>query len=261
MRTTTVITAILALALAATPVSAAVEPQAVEGTIGVFECNENDDCFLTVGDEKGNVIDALCNLPLCDEWHEVGEMPERYAGRPVQVTIEQGMQRDTNGTILGGYPEITAMRFTDLEGFGDESFFFTTMIVVTKSVHSVKAPPPPAGYDRPYPNVEIVYDLHGDDDAWGRADPPTRPGGRCTIHLAPLGRTFETKDGTELLEPVGLPKLIAHEMAHCWGLEHVAQADGTVDHTKWVLAPNQQPKTATPAKAPATPVNTWPGSW
>ena len=82
----------------------------------------------------------------------------------------------------------------------------------------VIANPPPAKYDKPYANIEIVYDLPGDvaGEPWGLTEPATRQGGRCVIHLAPLGSILEYDGGVEILEPVGLPKLIQHdEMGHC----------------------------------------------
>jgi len=65
---------------------------------------------------------------------------------------------------------------------------------------------------QPYANVEIVYDLPGDvaGEPWGLTEPATRQGGRCVIHLAPLGSILENDGGVETLEPVGLPKLIQH---------------------------------------------------
>jgi hypothetical protein len=47
-------------------------------------------------------------------------------------------------------------------------------------------------------------------EPWGLTEPATRQGGRCVIHLAPLGSILENDGGVETLEPVGLPKLIQH---------------------------------------------------
>jgi len=100
------------------------------------------------------------------------------------------------------------------------SMVFDVVVVTLLDVHGVTASPPPPRFDKPYANVAIVYDLPRDGGPWGLTEPPTRPGGRCVIHLAPIGSVLEYKGGVEILEEVGLPKLLRHEMGHCRGLIH-----------------------------------------
>jgi hypothetical protein len=116
------------------------------------------------------------------------------------------------------------------EAAGPRSMVMDVALVVTMNVHGAAASPPPPKYDKTYANVEIVYDLpwHREGDAWGLTETPARPGGRCVIHLAPLGSALEEEDGIELLEPVGLERLLRHEYGHCNGLIH---PDGKLD--KW----------------------------
>src|SRR5262245_43487917 len=104
-----------------------------------------------------------------------------------------------------------------------QSMVIDVVVAVTMNVHAVTASPPLPKSDKPYANVEIVYDLPGDrgsGEPWGWTDVPSRPGGRCVIHLAPLGSVLEYEGGVEILEPVGLPSLLRHEHGHCWGLGH-----------------------------------------
>jgi hypothetical protein len=109
-----------------------------------------------------------------------------------------------------------------LETAGTNSMLADAVLITMAGIHAVAAPPPPAQYDKPYPNAEIVHDLPWDGGAWGLTELPARKGGRCVIHLAPLGSASEEEAGIELLEPVGLPRLLRHEMGHCWGLIHGA---------------------------------------
>jgi hypothetical protein len=110
---------------------------------------------------------------------------------------------------------------------GPRSMIVDAVLVTMLNIHSVAAPPPPQQYDKPYPNVGVVYDLPWDGSAWGLTELPARKGGRCVVHLAQFGSAFQEEAGIELLEPVGLPRLIRHEMGHCWGLVH--DRDGQAD--------------------------------
>jgi hypothetical protein len=125
-----------------------------------------------------------------------------------------------------------------LEASGTRSMVADSVMITAFNIHGVNSPPPPAKYDRPYPNVDIVYDLPREGEAWGHTEPPARPGGRCVIHLAPLGATFQEETGIEFLEPVGLPQLIRHEMGHCHGLIH--DADGRPDEWHKVAAADRE---------------------
>jgi hypothetical protein len=79
---------------------------------------------------------------------------------------------------------------------------------------------PPPQYDHPYRGqVEFVYDFPIEVDGeylWGHTVPPRRPGGKCLIHLSPIGSVVTNQVMTE----EGLRTLIRHETAHCVGWRH-----------------------------------------
>jgi hypothetical protein len=112
-----------------------------------------------------------------------------------------------------------------------QSMVLDVALVVTMNVHGVTANPPPPKFDKPYANVEIVYDLPGDwaGEPWGWTDVPSRPGSRCVVHLAPLGSVIEYEGGVEILEEVGLSRLLRHEMGHCNGAQHPSR----YEQDKW----------------------------
>jgi hypothetical protein len=140
-----------------------------------------------------------------------------------------------------------------------QSMFIDVVVAIALGVHGVDANPPPKPYDHPYTGpVQIVKDLPADGSIWGFTEPPKVKGGTCVIHLAPLGSTFETEDGIELLEAVGRPKLIRHEMGHCNGLVHPTVRE----YWKWKLAPApQRPKTSQPRRVAPYPGPGWPPAW
>jgi hypothetical protein len=120
----------------------------------------------------------------------------------------------------------------------------------TGPVHGVPgtmagAPPPPAAYDRPYPNVEIISS--NDMAYWNKyglaavTKPPQVPGGKCYIYHMPIGE-FVMSHGTLLMmEQVGYAALIRHEMGHCHGLVHPSSAR-TKEYASdlWVLLKKPQ---------------------
>jgi hypothetical protein len=143
------------------------------------------------------------------------------------------------------------------------SMVFDVVVVTMLDVHGVTASPPPPRYDKPYANAEVVFDLPGvAGEPWGLTEPPARPGGRCVIHLAPLGSVLEYDGGVELLEPVGLPKLIQHEIGHCRGLVHpgdrldewaeIADADrgkiAAIARRQWLQIKGQRDVASAPAR-------------
>jgi len=115
------------------------------------------------------------------------------------------------------------------------SMIIDAVVQVMLNVHGVTSPSPPPKFDRPYANAEIVFDLPGvAGEAWGLTEPPTHKGGRCVVHLAPLGSAVDDGEGgIEFLEPVGLPRLIRHEMGHCNGLAHTVD-----DPDRWAEVPD-----------------------
>jgi len=80
---------------------------------------------------------------------------------------------------------------------------------------------PPAKYDHPYRGpVEYVYDfplaLDDGDYLWGYTVPPKRRGGKCLIHLSPIGSVVTDQVMTEET----LRRMIRHETGHCHGWHH-----------------------------------------
>jgi hypothetical protein len=77
------------------------------GIITNFECGDN--CYLTIKTEGGREITALCAARNCAAWNEQAEMPEKFMGRQVQVTIGVGEQYDGAGNLMGDFPAFTRM--------------------------------------------------------------------------------------------------------------------------------------------------------
>jgi hypothetical protein len=113
----------------------------------------------------------------------------------------------------------------------DWSMVIDVAVAVMFDIHGADPLPPPPQYDRPYSGrVEIKTDLPANDKIWGWTDMPKQPGGKCVIHLAPIGSFTLTGSGIELLEDVGMVKLLRHENGHCNGAVHLtAEAQN-----KWV---------------------------
>jgi hypothetical protein len=118
----------------------------------------------------------------------------------------------------------------DLRASHTQSMAVDAVFVTMLNIHGVEASVPPARFDRPYPNVEVVYDLPYSSKLWGWTEMPKRPGGQCIIHLAPLGRIALAGGGIELLEAVGMPQLLRHEKGHCAGGVHPDNGD----HRVWL---------------------------
>jgi hypothetical protein len=118
----------------------------------------------------------------------------------------------------------------DLRASPTQSMVVDAVFVTMLNIYGVEASVPPARFDQPYPNTEVVYDLPYNSKLWGWTEMPKRPGGQCIIHLAPLGRMALAGGGIELLEAVGMPQLLRHEKGHCNGGVH--PDDG--DHRVWL---------------------------
>jgi hypothetical protein len=128
--------------------------------------------------------------------------------------------------------------------FGLDSFFLQVMTVEMQDIHRLPdAPPPPAKYDRPYPNVEII--MSRDMDYWEESNltavtkPPQTPGGKCYIYHRPMNEPTRARNGKlYVLEQVSFPALIRHEMGHCWGLIHLSsERTKEMHHDLWSPGP------------------------
>jgi hypothetical protein len=80
---------------------------------------------------------------------------------------------------------------------------------------------PPTKYDHPYRGqVEFVYDfplaLSDGEYLWGYTVPAKRPGGKCLVHLSPIGSVVNN----EVMTEETLRRLIRHETSHCAGWRH-----------------------------------------
>lgn len=91
------------------PASASMDTDVVSGEISSYECGDN--CYLTIVSADGEELTGLCAAPECDAWNEVAEMPARFVGRAVTVTIEMGEQTDADGNVMGEFPSFTRITF------------------------------------------------------------------------------------------------------------------------------------------------------
>jgi hypothetical protein len=68
------------------------------GVIVRYECGDN--CYLTIRDNDRKEHTALCAAPECKLWNERAEMPRKFIGKHVQVTIGLGDQYDGEGNLV-----------------------------------------------------------------------------------------------------------------------------------------------------------------
>src|SRR6516165_1635600 len=132
------------------------------------------------------------------------------------------------------------------EAAGTQSMFADAVLVTALNIHGTTVSPPPSRFDKAYANVEVVFDLPWvEGGGWGFTEPPARPGGRCVIHVAPLGSALQGEDGVEVLEAVGLPRLLRHEYGHCRHLIHGDLTRGPAASDQWSeVAPADRAKLA-----------------
>ena len=105
MRASFLISLTFAMAILAAPALAA--DKSVTGKIVSFECGDN--CYLTIKPKSGGEINALCSVDLCASWYETQEMPAKFKGRKVKISLGTGKQVDGAGNDMGEYPEITKL--------------------------------------------------------------------------------------------------------------------------------------------------------
>jgi hypothetical protein len=70
----------------------------VEGSILVYECGAN--CYLTVVSKDSRYHSGLCAAPICQAWNEKTEMPIKFKGRKVRITLGKGLQYDSTGNVM-----------------------------------------------------------------------------------------------------------------------------------------------------------------
>jgi hypothetical protein len=73
----------------------------IEGTISEYSCGDN--CYLTIIDKKGKKHEGLCVAPLCSKFNETTEMPKKYKGKRVKVTVGKGKRFDGGGNFMDNY--------------------------------------------------------------------------------------------------------------------------------------------------------------
>jgi hypothetical protein len=79
------------------------------GKIVRFECGDN--CYLIIRTSAGKELTGLCAAKTCQPWNEAVEMPAKYVGRRVTVTLGKGQQVDGAGNVMGDFLSFTAVRF------------------------------------------------------------------------------------------------------------------------------------------------------
>jgi hypothetical protein len=95
---------IVAAVLVSALPSAAADKKA-SGVIKSYECGDN--CYLTIKTKAGKEITALCAADGCAAWNERAEMPDKFIGWRVTVTIGSGKQYDGSGNFMGDFPAFT----------------------------------------------------------------------------------------------------------------------------------------------------------
>ena len=83
----------------------------IVGTIRDYTCGDN--CYLTIVDARGKKHDGLCTASLCQAWNKAVEMPKRFVGRKVRVTVTKGMQVNDNGDPMGPFPAFRKIELLD----------------------------------------------------------------------------------------------------------------------------------------------------
>ena len=81
----------------------------IEGIISEYECGDN--CYLTIIDAGGKEHIGLCTASLCQKWNEKVEMPAKFKGKKVRITVGKGLQYDAGGNVMG---EMDAFKKIDL---------------------------------------------------------------------------------------------------------------------------------------------------
>jgi hypothetical protein len=83
----------------------------IEGRINNYECGDN--CYLTIVDKSGKKHVGLCTARKCSPWNDATELPRRYIGKKVVVTLGRGVQLDGNGDVVGHMTAFVSVRFVD----------------------------------------------------------------------------------------------------------------------------------------------------
>ena len=83
----------------------------LEGRIDHFHCGDN--CYLTIVDKLNRERTGLCTAPECRPWNAKVEMPARYVGKRVIVTLDRGTQYDAGGNVMGRMMAFRKIRFLD----------------------------------------------------------------------------------------------------------------------------------------------------
>ena len=83
----------------------------LEGRIDDIRCGDN--CYLTIIDKLGKEHTGLCTAPECRPWNAKVEIPARYIGKRVVVTLDRGTQYDAGGNVMGRMTAFRKIRFPD----------------------------------------------------------------------------------------------------------------------------------------------------
>lgn len=81
------------------------------GLIQRYECGDN--CYLTIVDPEGTEQTGLCAAPECAAWNENAEMPQRFVGKRVEVTLDVGQLYDAANNAQGEFMAFSELRFLD----------------------------------------------------------------------------------------------------------------------------------------------------
>jgi hypothetical protein len=98
------------LALSITVAGPAVaKDKTTTGKIVRFECGDN--CYLVISDGKGREVTGLCTAPQCESWNFAAEMPSKFRGVRVKVTLGKGFQVNGEGDVQAEHVAFSNLQF------------------------------------------------------------------------------------------------------------------------------------------------------
>lgn len=81
----------------------------VTGKIVRYECGDN--CYLVIKSKAGAEVTGLCVAKTCQPWNDLAEMPKKYVGRRVAVTLGTDQQIDGSETVVGDFLSFKKITF------------------------------------------------------------------------------------------------------------------------------------------------------
>jgi hypothetical protein len=95
-------------ALVLPSLSSVAAEKTMTGRIVRFECGDN--CYLVIKTKTGKELTGLCTAEACRPWNDMAEMPAKYVGRRVNLTLGKGQQVDGAGNVMGEFLSFTSVK-------------------------------------------------------------------------------------------------------------------------------------------------------